>query len=33
VAALAHWAEENIDAVLTAQQSFDASKGSQAHMR
>lgn len=27
VAALAHWAEANIDAVLAAQQSFDASKG------
>lgn len=33
VAALAHWAEENIDAVLTAQQSFDTSRGSHAHLR
>ncbi|PVE21869.1 transcriptional regulator [Microvirga sp. KLBC 81] len=33
VAALAHWAEENFDAVLAAQQSFDASRTSHAHMR
>lgn len=33
VAALAHWAEENIDAVLSAQQSFDASKAGRAPMQ
>jgi len=31
VATLAHWAEENFDAVLLAQQSFDASRGGHAH--
>jgi len=33
VAALAHWAEENIDAVLSAQKTFDSSKGTHAHPR
>ena len=31
VATLAHWAEENFDAVLLAQQSFDASRSGHAH--
>jgi DNA-binding HxlR family transcriptional regulator len=29
VAALSHWAERNFDAVLAAQQSFDAARGAQ----